>query len=312
MSSIVVIGGGTGSYTVLRGLKKYTDQLTAIVSMFDSGGSTGKLRDEFGYLPPGDIRRCLIALSPESTDNLFLRRLFEHRFGNGEGLKGHSFGNLFLTALRDITGSDLEAIKQAARILNIKGKVLPVTLNNCTLCAELEDGQIVKGETNIDIPKHNPSLRIKRVFHEPAALAHHECIESIKNAKAIIIGPGDLYTSIVSTLSVEGISEAIQESSAKKIYICNIMTKHGETTGFRVSDHVSIVNEYMPIDYVLCNNKRGNPMLMKKYEEENAFFVEIDYENLKSFNIIERNLITEPILLRHDSVKLAKTVMELL
>jgi len=169
MKKIVAIGGGTGTFSVLRGLKDYDVDITAIVTMFDDGGSSGRLRDEFGLLPPGDIRRCLVALCPEDKKGMLLRSLFSYRFKEGEGLEGHSFGNLFLTALSDITGSEAEAIKAAEELLGIKGHVLPVSVDNCVLCAELEDGTVIKGQTNIDIPKHDGDKKIKRVFLQPAA-----------------------------------------------------------------------------------------------------------------------------------------------
>jgi len=173
---IVVIGGGTGSYNVLCGLKKYPVDLTAVVTMMDSGGSTGRLRDEFGFLPPGDVRRCLVALS---SDTGLLRKLFEYRFDRGSGLSGHSFGNLFLTVLRDLTGGDAAAVREAAKILNVRGQVLPVTLNNCQLGVVLENGQTVVGETNISIPRHDPRLRIRSLFVVPRARINKEAEAAI-------------------------------------------------------------------------------------------------------------------------------------
>ncbi len=315
MSGIVVIGGGTGSYTLLKGLKKYTNDITAIVSMFDSGGSTGKLRDEFGYLPPGDVRRCILALAPETSDTDVLRSLFDFRFKKGEGLNGHSMGNLLLTALKDITQDELQAIEKLSKLLGLKGRVLPVTLDNSHLCAELEDKSIVKGETNIDIPKHDPNLRIKRLFLEPNANALIDTIEAIKNAEILVIGPGDLYSSLIPNLLVKGISDAIKISKAKKVYVCNVMTKYGETYGFKVSNFLEELEKYLGkeiIEYVVCNTEKGTDDLLNKYAEENAFPVELDTDNLISrFKIIKGDFINEAILIRHDSRKLARTIIDL-
>ena len=311
MQKIVVIGGGTGSYNVLRGLKNYDVRLEAIVSMMDSGGSTGVLRDEFGVLPHGDVRRCLIALSPDSST---LRKLLEYRFDKGTGLNGHSFGNLFLTALTKIKGNDADAIREAGNILNIKGKVLPVTTTNCHLVAILENGQTIVGESNIDIPKHNPKLRIKKLYLTPEADAYKEAADSILFADKIIIGPGDLYTSVLPNIIVPGIREAIAKSKAVKIYICNIMTKHGETTGFKASDFVEEVEKYLGkgmLDYVICNNKKPSKALMKRYEVENAEYVEPNISSGKEYKVIKEDLLYNIDLARHEPGKLAKTIMKI-
>ena len=233
---IVVIGGGTGVFTMLTGLRRYFNNLTAVVTMADDGGSTGILREEFGILPPGDVRRSLVALA--RTDNEVLAHLFNYRFQEGSGLSGHSFGNLMLTALERITGSFDGAIKEASRILAVQGQVLPVTLKKGNLYAELEDGAIIKGETNIDIPKHDGNLKIKKVWLKPKVSANAEALEAIMKADAVIIGPGDLYTSIVPNLLVDGVVKALNKTKAKKIYFVNLMTKFGETNGFKASDFV--------------------------------------------------------------------------
>ncbi len=316
MQKIVVIGGGTGSYSLLRGLKRYTDDLTAVVTMFDSGGSTGVLRDEFGILPPGDVRRCLLALCDEKKQNRILRDLFSYRFDKGSGLSGHSFGNLFLTALKDITGSDIEAIEAASTILNIKGKVLPVTLDKAQLCAELEDASIIRGETNIDIPKHDGSLKIKRVFLDQEASPYLEVLDAIKDADKIIIGPGDLFTSVIPNLLVEGIPLALSHTKAKKIFVCNLMTKHGETNGFKASDFVAQIQKYLQgarIDAVICNNDLGSPNVLERYAQEKAFPVEVDKDKIKAMGltVVEESLIVEPDLIRHNPIKLASVIMKL-
>lgn len=309
MQRIVVIGGGTGVYTALMGLKHYSLDLTAIVSMMDSGGSTGKLRDEFGFLPPGDVRRCLLALSNETT---LLRKVFDYRFTKG-GLKGHNLGNLFLTALRDTTGSEEKSIMEASKILNVRGSVVPVTLQNTHLGAILENGQVIVGETNIDIPKHDPDLRIRKLFIVPKARAYRKALEKIAAANKIVIGPGDLFTSVISNLLVKGIKEAIRKSKAKIIYVCNIMTKHGETTGFNASDFVHEIEEYLgrgAIDFVLCNDKRPAEELLKRYEHEEAHFVEPDITS-RQFKVINADFLSRKDLARHDPDKLAGVIMGL-
>ena len=314
MKKFVVIGGGTGSFTVLRGLKKYDVDITAVVSMFDSGGSTGLLRDEFGVLPPGDVRRCLIALA-EDGDNL-LRDLFNYRFDEACSLKGHSFGNLFLTALTQITGNEVDAIKKAGQLLHIKGSVLPVSVDHAHLGAELENGHTVVGETNIDVPKHDGTLRIKRVFIKPKATIYSETREAILNADVIVIGPGDLYSSILPNLLVEGVAQAINASNAQKVYICNLMTKWGETNDFTASEHVKEMLHYLGgnINYVICNSHLvKDKKLLASYAREKAFPVIVDKNIIEKLHVhvIEEHIITEPVLIRHDSDKLARVLMNL-
>lgn len=308
MKEVVTISGGTGSFTLLNGLKKYDINITAIVPMTDSGGSSGILRSEFGILPPGDIRRCLIALS-EST---LMRDLFQYKFNLNNSLKGHSFGNLFLTALKEITGSEEKAILEASEILKIRGKVYPVTLDNVHLHAELENQEIIKGETNIDIPKHNGNLRIKKLFLEPKARAYYNAVKSIEQADLIIIGPGDLYTSIIPCLLVDGIPESIQNSKAKIFYICNLMTKFGETNNFTVLDFYNEVKKYLNknIDLLIFNDAKIPQNILKKYELENSFPVKFNLDKLKNINYIKRNLIIIKDIVRHDSDKLAKVIIE--
>ena len=309
--NVVVIGGGTGSYTVLRGLKKYPDlNITAIVSMADDGGSTGKLRDEYGVLPPGDIRRCIVALS---EDREMMQKLFEYRFSNGT-FNGHSFGNLLLTALKEISGNDENAIIEASKLLNIRGNVLPVTLDDTRLITELEDGQLIVGETNIDVPKHDTGLKIKRVLLSPKAIANQKSIDAILGADLIILGPGDLFGSLIANLLVEGISDAIARSSAKKVYVCNLMTKNGETNNFNVTDFVYEIENYLGknvLDYVVYSDKKFDEELLAKYAGELAFPVRVDAEKFDA-KFISRDVATEPVLVRHDSEKLARVVLEIL
>ncbi len=316
MRKIVVIGGGTGTFMLLKGLKKYTPNLTAVFTMFDSGGSAGKLRDEFGYLPPGDIRRGILALSPESSETRILRELFNYRFTKGNALEGHNFGNLLLTALKDITNDELAAIYEASKLFNIKGKVLPVTLDDAHLCAELENGQIIVGETNIDIPKHNPNIKIKKVFLNSKAHVLPDVTEAILDADTVVIGPGDLFTSLIPNLLVEGVVNAIKKSKANKIYICNVMTKNGETNKFKASDFLETIESYLGkgvLTYLIVNNKKCSEDVLKKYAEENATQVEVDEKLLKRNNIstITGDFVNEKDIIRHDSNKIAKTIIEL-
>lgn len=314
MKNIVTIGGGTGTYVVLTALKDFDFNLSAVVSMCDDGGSTGQLRDDYGVLPPGDIRRSLIALSAASHS---LRRLFDFRFKDG-ALDGHNFGNLFLTALEKSEGSFRQAVLTASRLLNVKGRVIPVTLSNVRLHAELEDGQVISGESNIDIPKHNPKLKIKKVFIKPVGYPNHHALESIKNANLIVIGPGDLYTSIIPNFLVRGVVKAIRGSRARKILICNLMTKNGETNSFSVLDFLKTVEDYLgkdTIDYVLVNSKKPGYVRLKRYAEENGELVVLpkDYkEKLNKTVILKADVLTKSGLIRHDPKKLARQILNLI
>ncbi len=305
---IVVIGGGTGSFNVLCGLKNYPVDLTAVVAMMDSGGSTGRLRDEFGVLPPGDLRRCLVALS---SDTGFLRSLFEYRFNKGSGLSGHSFGNLFLTVLRDLTGSEAAAVREAARILNVQGQVLPVTLDDCQLGVVLENGQSIVGETNINIPKYDPRLRIKSFFIVPRARIYKDAEAAILGADKIVIGPGDLYTSILPNIGVVGVKPAIRRSRAHVVYVCNIMTKAGETLGYKASDFVRELEHYLGrgvVRTVVCNNQKPPAHLLKRYAAEGAEFVEPD---LSGKRVRLADVLGGRDLARHDPDKTARVLMSL-
>jgi len=274
MENIVTIGGGTGTFTVLSALKKYPVHLAAIVSMADDGGSTGMLRDQYGVLPPGDVRRALVALS-ESSETM--RDLFNYRFTGG-GLQRHNFGNLFLAALEKVTGNFASAVQEASNILNVNGEVAPVTFDNVRLCAQLEDGTIVRGETNIDIPRDGlRRSRIKEVWLEPVARMNPSLRRILKNADLIVIGPGDLYTSIIPNLLVPGVKEEIKRSKAKKVFICNLMTKRGETDGFSGEDFLAAIEKYLGkhvLDFVVFNNKWPTERLIRKYRREGAEFVE--------------------------------------
>lgn len=314
MRTIVVIGGGTGVFTVLSGLKKFDDlDLKAVVSMADDGGSTGILREEFGILPPGDIRRALVALS--HSDKL-LAGLFNYRFPLGR-LAGHNFGNLLITALEKTTGSFEKAVFEAGKILAIKGEVIPVTLQNCRLFACLEDGRIIEGETNIDIPKHNGSLKIEKIYLSPQAKINPKAESAILNADLIVIGPGDLYTSIIPNLLVSGIKEALIKTKAKKVFVTNLMTKFGETNNFMASNFLGAVENYLKenfFDFIFVNTKKPEEIILRCYRAQNAFFIEFDKENFKNRKekIIAKNFLRKGDLVRHDSAALAKTLLAII
>ena len=311
--NIVVIGGGTGVFTALSGLKKYGHNLSAIVSMADDGGSTGILREEFGILPPGDIRRALVALS--DADEI-MADLFNYRFEKDGSVSGHSFGNLFITALEQITGDFEKAISEAEKILAVRGKVLPVTLEKTRLHARMENEEVVSGETNINIPRHDPKLKIKEIFLNPVASANPRAIDAILGADIVVVGPGDLYTSVLPNFLVEGIKEAFVKTEAKRIYACNIMTKHGETNNFKASDFAREILRYIGagnIDYLLVNRERPLAERMRAYESEMAQFVEPDeaLENFEPEVVYGEFLRESGDLLRHDPEKLAKAILKI-
>jgi len=311
---IVVIGGGTGIFAILNGLKNYFDDISAVVTMADDGGSTGILREEFGILPPGDARRAIIALS--HSDNKILSELFNYRFKEGKGLAGHSFGNLMITALERLTGNFDKAIKEASKIFGLKGKVIPVTLQNTRLYAELENGKVVSRETNIDVPKHDGHLKIKKVWLKPAVKINPEAAKEIKVADLIIIGPGDLYTSLVPNLLVKGLKSSLKHSKAKVIYFVNLMTKYGETDGFRTSDFLKVLENYLGegvLDYIVVNNKKPAPARLRPYALEKAYWVENDFKKINRKPIlIEADLLRPRGFVRHDPEKAAAVVRKLL
>ena len=308
-AKIVAIGGGTGLSMLLRGIKKYTNNITAIVTVGDDGGSSGRLREEMGILPPGDIRNCIAALA---DDEGLITKLFQYRFKNGEGLEGHSFGNLFLTALCSITGDMVRAVKESSNVLNIRGVVLPATLDDMKLAAIFEDGRVVKGESNI--PEQHG--KIKQLFTEPEIChAIPEAIAAIKDADLIILGPGSLYTSVIPNLLVEGIVDAIEKSHAKKIYVCNIMTQPGETDDYSVASHVNALISHAKgkkiIDAVLVNNLLPDN-ISEGYEKNGSIPVRLDMENIAPIGIevVSQKLIQESKegLVRHCSQRVARAV----
>lgn len=253
-SKLAFIGGGHGVSNLLVGFKDYFSNISAIISMVDSGGSTGRLRRDYDVLPPGDIRRALIALSSAPQP---VKDFFDFRFDSGE-LKSHNVGNILLSALEINTGSFEKGLETINTILKPQGDVVPVTLTKTNLYARLENGETIIGETNIDVPKHNPNLKIEKLFLDPPAKANPKAIQKIMEAEYIFIGPGDLYSSILPNLIVAGIPEALQKTAAKKIYVCNVMTKIGETKGFKVSDFVAKITEGLGgdyLDYVIFQQK---------------------------------------------------------
>lgn len=312
---IVVIGGGTGTFIVLSGLKKYPVDLTAIVSMADDGGSTGILREEFGMLPAGDIRRALVALS--SYPEKFLTDLFTYRFREDE-VDGHNFGNLILAALERVTGNFENAVAAASRLLDVRGTVLPVTFSNVRLYAELESGEIIKGETNIDIPKHDGLLRITRVWLQPKGRANPKALQAIRKADMIVIGPGDLFTSIIPNFLVSGIREALHKTRAQKVYVMNLMTKHGETSGFSGADFLTTLNQYLGahiFDTVVINNTRLPAHILQRYKKERAEWIShknvIQNKHDKPRHVVT-SLLHRGSYARHDPAKLAKALMNIL
>ena len=308
-AKIVAIGGGTGLSMLLRGIKKYTNNITAVVTVGDDGGSSGRLREDMGILPPGDIRNCIAALA---DDDDLITELFQYRFKKGEGLEGHSFGNLFLTALCAITGNMVKAVKESSNVLNIRGVVLPATLDDMKLAAEFNDGTIVKGESNI--PEEHK--QIKKLFTEPAhCQALPEVLEAIAGADLIILGPGSLYTSVIPNLLVDGIVEAIMQSTAKKIYVCNIMTQPGETDAYSVASHVNALLNHAKgqkiIDAVLINNSLP-ANISEGYAKTGSVPVRLDMENIAPIGveIVSQKLIEENKqgLVRHSSNRVARAV----
>ncbi len=297
---------------VLTGLKKNPIKLSAVCAMLDSGGSSGRLRDDYKIVSPGDMRRALLALAETSP---VIESLFNYRFEIGN-LKGHNFANLFITALELVTNDYEKTIKEVRRLLRVKHEVLPSTLERATLCAELENGKVVVGEANIDVPKHDSRLKIKKVFLQPKANIFPKTAETIKKANMIIIGPGDLYSSILQVLLVNGMAEAIKASKAKKIFICNLMTKKGETNDFAVSDFVRVAEEYAgsQFDFVIYNNGKADQKRLadfKKSHPELLDFVKTG-KGLKKPKFIARNLLLKAGPIEHDPEKVAKTLMDLL
>jgi len=311
---IVVVGGGTGLSTLLTGLKHKTSNITAIVSVADDGGSSGRLREEFDVLPPGDLRNCLVALS-DSED--LLGALFQFRFKGGKELQGHNFGNLFITALSQITGDFARAIKESSKVLAISGNVFPATLDRVTLVAKREDGAESVGECRI---REDSGAPIERLMLSPdGCKATGESVEAIRQADVIVLGPGSLYTSVMPNLLIEGIRNEIVKSKAVKIYICNVMTEPGETDDFSVADHVrAILKHTSPriIDHCIANTARIPRALYNKYREEKKFPVRLDEKDKRWLEQERIKAVGAPIasmqeFVRHDTVKLTEVIMDI-
>lgn len=311
---IVALGGGNGLASMLRGLKKYTENVTAIVTVADDGGSSGMLREDLGILPPGDLRNCILALS--NTEPL-MAGLIDYRFTEGS-LKGQNVGNIVLAALNDICGSFSVAVAKLSEVLSITGRVLPVTLENVELEAEFENGARVRGESKIAERKRAENCRIERVKlipEHPKAL--WECLESIRLADMIVFGPGSLYTSVVPNLLCDGVVEAIRDSDAVKVCVCNAMTQEGETEGYTVSDHIKGIFSHAGeklFDICLANCARVSEATMREYEKEDSEQTRVDPEIVKKLGVklVEREIITESGgQVRHDPKKLAKELLTL-
>lgn len=316
MKRVVTIGGGSGSYQILRSLKEYDFDITAVVNMFDSGGSSGVLRDEFGVLPPGDVRRALLALSDESQSEI-LRELFNFRFESGNGLKGHNFGNLFLVALSSIYGGDAEAIQKASELLNTRGTVLPVSLDKAHVHAELENGELIVGETNIDIPKHDPNLRIRKLFLEPSPGVYEPAARAIRNADAVVICPGDLYSSLIPALLTRGVGDALNAARGKIIWVSNIMTKHGETDNFSTADFARELLRYAEVpafDVAIVNTRPIAEEIREDYARQFQYPVEFEADALLPYvsHIVHGDFVSLSGVIRHDSSTVARVINDVI
>ena len=307
---ITVLGGGTGLANLLRGLKKESSNLSAIVTVADDGGSSGRLRDELGILPPGDIRNCLVALADRES---LMEQLFKYRFSSEGHLVGHSFGNLFIASMTEVLGDFEAAIKESSKVLAIRGQVLPATNEDIKLGARYLDDTVKVGESVI--PKS--SKQIDEVFLEPKnCQATKDAVKAIRNAEIIVIGPGSLYTSILPNLLVNGISSELKKSNAVKIYVCNVMTQPGETDNYSASDHVEAIEKHVGkgvFDYIIVNKEKGGEKLEKRYKEEGAFAVEVDNKlrDRDDIKIISDDLLAEDGYIRHDPDSLADLIYKI-
>ncbi|MBU3758878.1 MAG: uridine diphosphate-N-acetylglucosamine-binding protein YvcK [Candidatus Omnitrophica bacterium] len=306
---VVVVGGGTGLSTLLAGVKLFTSNITAIVTVTDTGGSSGRLRDELDMLPPGDIRNCLVALADAEP---LIRDLFQYRFEVGEGLKGHSFGNLFITALSKVTGDFEKAVAESSKVLAIRGRVIPSTLEKVTLVGEFVDGTTLEGETTItDAQKPLKNIRLKP--HD--CKAHPEALDAIANADLVILGPGSLYTSVLPNLLIKDLHDAILKTDAYKVHIVNVMTQPGETDGFSAWDHLRVLIEHTDprvVDAVFVNVQEIPADLVDKYRVKGAEVVRLDLDTIheKGYAIIEGKILKTDGQVRHDSEKLARLVFD--
>ncbi|MCL4200441.1 YvcK family protein [Patescibacteria group bacterium] len=326
LKRVVCIGGGTGTFVALRGLKQYPLSLSAIVTMSDSGGSNRRIRDEFGLLPTSDIRQCLVALSDETGGMGILRKLFMYRFEKGQGIAGMTFGNLFMAALTDIVGSQEEAIRQTGKVLRIKGAVIPVTLTETNLSATYEDGSIVSEEHLIDEPAHDGKLKITGVTLTPSATPNPEALKAIMTADMVVLGPGDLYTSLLPNLLVSKVPEAFQKTKAKVVYVMNLMTKYGQTYNYKASDHVKVLEQTLgrSIDVVLVNTGKLSPKALGIYAKYHEVPVINDLTSNAYYDVVKTPLVSNTIytkstsdalirsLIRHNSEKLARALFDIM
>lgn len=310
-AKVVAIGGGTGLSVMLRGLKEYPLHLTAIVTVADDGGSSGRLRSELKIPPPGDIRNVLVALA--DTEPL-LERMLQYRFKNGDGLAGHNLGNLFLAAMKEITGDFVTAIKEMSRVLAVRGQVLPASEEDVVLKAEMADGSVVVGESIIPLQ----GSRIKRVFLDPPRPKPLEAaLRAIEEADAIVIGPGSLYTSILPNLLVSGMADAIRKSNALKMFVCNVMTQPGETDGFTASDHLKAIHDHVGdglFHCVLANNCEPPDRVARQYRKKGAVAVRLDSDRIKQYgyDVIADNFLQYETYVRHDTGRLSRRIVELI
>ncbi len=304
---IAALGGGTGLASLLRGLKRSPLDITAIVTVADDGGSSGRLRRELGVLPPGDIRNCLVALA---DDESLMGRLFQHRFADGD-LSGHPFGNLFLAALAEVTGNFDLAIEECSRVLKIRGRVLPSTLQNIRLWAEREDGELVSGETQIAAG----AGPCRRVWLEPQPLVHPPALQAIADADLLLLGPGSLFTSVLPHLAVPQLAQAITESSAQRVYVCNVMTQPGETDGFTAADHIEKVLDAAPggVDMIVVHEGPLDPEAAAAYAAQGQEPVRVDAHRLEAMDvrIVAADLAEEGRMVRHSPGALAAVLMDL-
>lgn len=307
---VVTIGGGTGLSVLLHGLKEHTSNITAIVTVADDGGSSGRLRNQLDVLPPGDIRNCLVALADAEP---LMRELFQYRFDDGSELKGHNFGNLFITALSKVTGDFELAIKESSKILAIRGRVVPSTLNKVALLAEHKDGTTTLGESSI--PKAQSPIH--RLMLNPASsYATQEALDAIAEADAIVMGPGSLFTSVIPNLLVKGLPDAILSSKALKIYVCNVMTQHGETDGYSASDHLKALVSHSHkklVDACIVNTAKVPEFMLARYAQEGGYPVAADISQIKEegYGVVASDVISTINYVRHDSQRLAEIIMDL-
>lgn len=307
---IVAIGGGTGLSTLLRGLKEYTGNLTAVVTVADDGGSSGVLRRELGVLPPGDVRNCIAALADAEP---LVTKLFQYRFSDGSGLAGHSFGNLFIVAMSGVVGSFEDAIRQTSRVLAVRGQIIPSTLDDVTLCATTEGAETITGESSIGSTSRNGDGpdRIKDVYLLPeGAPAHPDAVRAILEADMIVLGPGSLYTSVLPNLLVHGIRRSILASGATKVYVCNVATQQGETDGFDVADHLHAIEDHVGkgfLHYVVANDNLGGQL--PKTAESTP--VRLDSAINNGIRLVEVDVVSEENRYHHDSNKLARELMRI-